>query len=222
MGVGNRFYGGYTGEDIAQPYGQAKLGNEHIGPLVTRGIVLDILELKISQGETSALSQAEGGQTILVDNYRITVDDIEKAMKRHKIKKVRPGDVVLFRTGWPWTVHETFVDSADGATKSRYAQLNPGPYLAECKWLAAHRPAIVGADTWAFEVLGNPVIEHAFPCHQLLLTKEGIRIAEAFNLEGLADDGIAEFVFMYNPEYAKGATAGNAAPFAMANPPRRD
>jgi kynurenine formamidase len=56
----------------------------------------------------------------------------------------------------------------------------PGIYLREARWLASHRPAIVGADNWAVEVAGNPVVgTNVFPVHQELLTHFGIRIGEA-------------------------------------------
>ena len=43
IGVGNVFYNGYRmNENVAQT-GTLKLGMEHVGPFVTRGIVVDVL-----------------------------------------------------------------------------------------------------------------------------------------------------------------------------------
>ena len=46
VGVGPVFYGGHRGPDIAETWGTNKLGAENMGPVVTKGIMLDILALK--------------------------------------------------------------------------------------------------------------------------------------------------------------------------------
>ncbi len=54
--------------------------------------------------------------------------------------------------------------------------------------------------------------------HQLLLVKHGIRIGESILTDDLVDDGVSEFVFMYSPQNARGATAGSTPPVALAQP----
>ncbi|MEX2291750.1 MAG: cyclase family protein [Mycobacteriales bacterium] len=211
LGVGATFYNGFQGPDIAEPWGTSKLGNEHMGPIVTRGVLLDILGLKLEAGDEAALSTNTAGEPTLFDSYRITLEDIRAAMERGRIRSIEPGDVVLFRTGWNKVVGE----------RERYLSAEPGIYLREARWLAARRPAIVGSDAWGFELLGNEdVIEAAFPVHQELLAKEGIRIGEAIITDELAADGVHEFVYLYTPQYAKGATAGSSPPAALAQPKR--
>ena len=80
------FYGGHRGPDIAETWGTSKLGAENMGPVVTRGIMLDILALKLDQGATADMSTTTNGKPLLVDNYRITVEDIEAAMRRQRIR----------------------------------------------------------------------------------------------------------------------------------------
>ena len=211
IGVGATFYNGFQGPEIAESWGTNKLGNEHMGPIVTRGLLLDVLGLKLDAGEESSLSTAGNGKPVLKDNYRITVEDLQAAMERGGIAGIEPGDVVLLRTGWNQVINET----------DRYLSAEPGPYLRESRWLAARRPAIVGSDTWGFEVLGNEVVQAAFPVHQELLVKEGVRIGESIVTDELAADEVYEFVYIYTPQYAKGATAGSTPPAALAQPGKR-
>lgn len=209
IGVGATFYNGFQGPDIATPTGTTRLGNEHMGPIVTRGILLDVLGLKLAQGATEALSESADGDPVLLDNYRITIADLEAAAAQGGIRRIHPGDVVLLRTGW---------NKVARSEPERYLAQEPGIYLAEGRYLADRRPAIIGSDSWGLEVLGNPVVQAAFPVHQELLVKNGIRIGEGIITDELAADGVYEFVYLTTPQYAKGATAGNAPPAALGQP----
>lgn len=212
VGVGPMFYNGYTGPDIAETWGTSALGNENMGPIITRGVILDVLGLKQEQGATDAYFTLEG-HAILNGDYRITVEDIEGAMRRGKIPSIHPGDVVLFRTGW----HRL----AD-LDPERYLAEEPGIYLREARYLAQFRPAIIGGDAWALETLNPDVTQgNAFPVHQLLLGRYGIRIGEGMITDALVRDGITKFVFIVTPQMARGATAGNTPPAGLAQPQRQ-
>jgi hypothetical protein len=212
VGVGATFYNGFQGPDIAARFGTTKLGTEHMGPIVTRGVLLDIVGMKVDEGASGDLFTAADGAQVLRDNYRITVEDIEAAMDRGRIRAILPGDVVLFRTGWTHLVR---------TDPTRFLAQEPGIYLREARWLAARRPAIIGGDTWGLEVLDPAVTEgNAFPVHQELLVKHGIRIGESMVTDALAEDGVFEFVYGVTPQYALGATAGNTPPFALGQPGR--
>ena len=89
---------------------------------------------------------------------------------------------------------------------SRYASMRlPTPSLP------------IASDSWALEVVGNTTLgPNAFPCHQLLLARWGIRIGEGVISDGLAEDGVHEFVYFYSPMVAEGATAGGTPPVALA------
>lgn len=227
IGVGPVFYGGHRGPAIAETWGTNKLGNENMGPIVTRGILLDILGLKLAQGDTANLSTASNGKPLLKDNYRITLEDIEAAMARERVDPPEPGDVVLLRTGWNQLLNPKDPANPDDPAHplhpdhARFLAMQPGIYLREARALAVDRPAIIGADTWALEVIGNPVSDgNAFPVHQELLTHHGIRIGESINTDALAADGVYEFVFIVTPQFALGATAGNTPPAALGQPKR--
>lgn len=222
IGVRGRFYNGFTAAQLMAdgPSGAAVLGQEHVNPFITRGILLDVLSVKVAQGKDLGAPVLVGKELkpILADSYRITIDDLKAAMKWGGIKEIRPGDVVIIRTGW------THLFGTDTSLRTRYIGAEPGIYLAEARWLAQFRPAMVASDSPALEVLPAPAPWtglQLFPVHQELLTHHGIRIGEAFRSEDLAKDRVYEFVFFYTPQRAKGATASNTAPAALGYPGSR-
>ncbi|MQA04564.1 MAG: cyclase family protein [Streptosporangiales bacterium] len=218
LGADDYFYNGNRGRDIAKGWGTTKLGNEHMGPIVTRGVLLDILGVKIANGDDGDLAEpASNGKPLLKENYRITLEDIKAAMDMGGIDEILPGDVVLFRTGWNQLLAERDPKDIERWEASKGL---PGPYLREARWLGERRPAIVGSDSWALEVVGNDVNNDgsAFPVHQELLMRYGVRIGESMVSDGLADDEVYEFVYIVTPQYAEGATAGNTPPAALAQP----
>jgi kynurenine formamidase len=216
IGVGPVFYGGHRGPDIAESWGTSRLGNEHAGPIVTRGILLDVLGLKLVQGATDVLETAPNGAPHLAATYRITLEDLDAAMRRARIRTIKRGDVVLIRTGWNQLLEQ---HAAGHPSHQTYLKSEPGIYLREARWLASHRPAIVGADTWALEVVGHEVTgSNVFPVHQELLTHFGVRIGEAIAMDRLAEDRVFEFVYVVTPQFALGATAGNSPPCALGRP----
>ncbi|MCP3803447.1 cyclase family protein [Allokutzneria sp. A3M-2-11 16] len=222
IGYGEYFYNGHRGPDIDQLYGTSKLGAEHAGPIVTRGVLLDILGLKLAKGDNRALGRpAANGKPVLASNYRITVEDIKQAMEFGHIHRFEPGDAIVFRTGWNQLLHRVNrqPNPAD-ITRWGGAEGLPGIYLREARYLAQFRPALIGSDTWALEVAGNVANNDgtAFPVHQDLIMRFGIRIGESIVLDGLARDRVHDFVYIVTPQFAEGATCGNTPPAALGCP----
>lgn len=60
--------------------------------------------------------------------------------------------------------------------------------------------------------------EPAFPVHQERMVKHGIGIGEGISADELAADGVDELASLTTPQYAQGATAGNAPPAALGQP----
>lgn len=207
-GVGATFYNALRGPDLARTWGTTALDTPSWGPpLCTRGLILDVLGLKEATGGAD-LVEADGS-LILADDYRVTVEDLQGALARQALPSPRPGDALLIRTGWNRLIE---------ADPRRYLRHNPGPYLRECRWLAAFRPALVGADTWAFETIAPAVRgDNVSPCHQELFMRFGIRIAESLRLDDLAAAGVDRFVFCHSPQRARGAIAASSPPMALAN-----
>ncbi len=208
-GVANTFYNGFKGDEIAETWGSNRLGTDGLFPIVTRGVLLDVLSYKLDAGG-SDVDIAPNGQPHLRSNYRITVEDLEGALERAALSTpIEPGDVIVIRTGWRQLI-ETAPD--------RYINdLVPGPFLRETRWLASFRPAVIGIDVWAYGSL-DPELDGGRPCicHQELFMRFGIRIGEALPSDVLVDAGITEFVFCFNAQRVRGAVAGNSPPFALA------
>ncbi len=210
---GGWFYNDNYASDIITPTGTSKLGNETMGPLVTRGVIVDIVGMKVAAGATDDFFVAGNGQPVLRDNYRITIDDIEHALARQRVRRpIGAGDVPILHTGWTHLVR----DAPD-----RYLAQEPGIYLAEARYFADRRVAMVAGDTWGLEVLDPAVTSgFAFPCHQELFGKTGVRIGESFVTDGPIADHAYEGVLIATPENVPGATCGSSPPAFLGQPGR--
>ena len=191
IGVGDIFYNGNNRADFAKPDGFTKLGIENVGPLVTRGVLVDVAAYK-------GVGRLEGG-------YEITLADLRGALEKQRME-VRSGDVVILHTGWGslWKVD----NAAFGATA-------PGIGLEAAQCLVEREVVLIGADTWSMEVVPNPNPDLQFPVHQLLIPRNGIYIFENLLTEELARDRVYEFAFFFAPLRLKGATGSPANPLAI-------
>ena len=191
IGVGDLFYNGNRGSDFAKPEGLSKLGVENVGPLVTRGVLVDVAAYK--------------GRPMLDGGYEVTLADLEGALKRQNIA-IRSGDAVFIHTGW---------GSLWLKDNARFIQNAPGIGVAAAQYLVEKEIVLAGADTWAVEVAPNPDSTLAFPVHQLFIPKNGIYIFENLATEELARDSVYEFAFMFAPLRLKGATGSPGNPLAI-------
>jgi|GEM_PF-773024 len=212
IGVGDVFYGGYRGSQIATPLGTSALGNETMGPIMARAVIYDVVGLKVAQGKTDDFFVAPNGMPVLRDNYRITLDDMQACLRRQRVEQVGAGDVPIMHTGWTHLVR---------ADPGRYLMQEPGIYLEEARYFADRRVALVATDTWGLEVL-DPLVtnNNAFPVHQVLITKEGIRIGESFVTDSAIADNCYEGVLVATPENVPGATCGSTPPVLLGQPGR--
>lgn len=190
IGIGGQFYNGATIPEVAGSYGVKKLGIEHVKPIFTRGIVLDIAAVR-------------GGP--MNAGEEISVADLKAAMDRQGVGEPNEGDVVLIHTGWGrhWIV--------DNAT---YNAGCPGIGLEAAAYLVERGVAVVGSDTWPVEVIPNPDPNLAFPVHQEFIAKNGIFIHENVATERLIEAGVSEFAYIFSPMPIKGATGSAGAPLA--------
>jgi kynurenine formamidase len=191
LGVGDIFYNGNDRALFSRPEGLAKLGIENVGPIVTRGVLVDVAAFK--------------GVARLDGDYEITLADLHGTLERQRTQ-IRSGDVVIVHTGWGslWNV-----DNAAFVANS------PGVGLEAAQYLVEREVVLVGSDTWATEVVPNPNSELQFPVHQLLIPRNGIYIFENLLTEELARDRVYEFAFFFAPLKLKGATGSPANPLAI-------
>jgi kynurenine formamidase len=191
FGIGDLFYNGNNRRDFAQAEGLMKLGIENVGPLVTRGVLIDIAKYK--------------GVQQLQPNYEITPADLRGALQQEKLE-IHSGDAVLINTGW---------GSLWMKDNQKYGQTCPGIGVSAAQFLADAEVTLVGADNWSVEVNPNPNASLGAPVHQLLLTRNGIYLHENLNTADLARDGVYEFAYIFVPVPLKGATGSPGSPIAI-------
>jgi kynurenine formamidase len=160
-----------------------------VPPILRRGVLLDIA--------------AAAGLDVLPADFEIAPAHLDAAVRATGVG-IRPGDVVLLRTGWARYFRDPrkFISQVHG----------PGPALAGAQWLSGRGVFAAGSDTVAFEKVPDP----AMPVHVHLLVEQGIHIIECLNLEELAKAAVKEFLFVALPLKLEGATGSPVRPIAVA------
>lgn len=187
---GDSFYNCFKLKDIGTRSGFKKLGVEHIGSLITRGVLVDVAGLK--------------GVDLLPTSYNITPEDLQQALAKSN-QKLMPGDTVIIRTGWSKLM---------GKENQRYGSQNPGIGIAAGQWLVAQNPMMIASDTCCVEVRPSEP-GHNLPIHAMMIIQHGIYLLENLVLEQLAAAGASEFAFIVQPLKIKGGTGSAVAPIAI-------
>jgi kynurenine formamidase len=204
-GDDDHWYNGFRERDWGGNWGPRKCDAATIPPIVARGVLIDVAGFK--------------NVDALPSNYPIGVDDLRGALQRQKTE-LKPGDVVLIRTGTLRYWNET------GADHAKLAQHDSsGITLEAAKWLVEqHGAMLIASDTSGLEYSPKPsdVPEHRkkygsfMPVHTYLLIEQGVHIGEFHNLEDLAKEEVYEFCYFCTTAKIKGSTAGFALrPVAM-------
>ena len=161
--------------------GARRLGADQIGPLVSRGVLLDI-------ARAAGVDRLEGG-------YALTPDDLKRAESLGNVT-VEPGDIVLLRTGQMRLLHE--------GDKWGYAISTAGPSLKTVEWFHSRGVAAVATDNLSFEVYPCEVDGLALPVHMLHIVEMGLVQGQNFDLEALSEscaaDGRYSFLLVAAPE----------------------
>ncbi|MFT3764126.1 MAG: cyclase family protein [Minicystis sp.] len=123
------FYNQFTGAETVTPNGLLHLGVEHVKPLVTRGVLLDIKRYA-NGGQAMA-----PGQAVTMDMVRTTL-----AGQRMKESDIKVGDVVLVYTGW----EEKYPLGQNAYYFPTGSLSEPGINLEVAIWLADKGVASVG------------------------------------------------------------------------------
>jgi len=189
--VRDQTYNGYRLPDIVEDYGTNKLGIDTLPQIVTRGVLLDIARLR-------GVAHLEPGDVI-------TVDDAEKAAEAAGVS-LRPGDAVLFHTGW---------GSLWGVDNERYASGEPGPGVDLGGWLAEQRIALTGCDTWSYGAYPPEDPQQPFVVPQVLNVRHGIVVVENLRLADAAAAGLREFMLVISHAKIRGATGAWVCPLAI-------
>ena len=188
------FYNGFTTAEMNAGTGLRQLGIEHLKPILTRGVLVDLPAYKNTE-------RLEGG-------YEVTLADVRGALARQGIAEssIAPGDAVLFRYGWAqlWR------------TPAEYnAARLPGIGVEVAAWLVERKIVATGGDTSTNEVSPSRGQGVVIPVHQELMMKNGIFNIENMTFEELAADRAYEFLFIATPIRFKGATGSPLRPLAI-------
>ena len=192
IGIDNLYYNCNRSNDFAATDGLKKLGVENVPAIATRGVLLDM--------------SAYFNSDIVKEGTAFNRAEIEGAMKRQGIKSIEKGDVVLFYTGWLKLL---------GKDNKRFGSAAPGLGRDGAKYLASLGVAIVGSDTWSFEVVPFEKDAGVFEVHQILIPLNGIHILENINTEEMVKDQAWEFLFTLGPARITGGVQAIVNPIAI-------
>ncbi len=204
---GRTLYNNIPASSITEA-GASRLGVHLVSTLISRGVLLDVARAK--------------GVEILEPGYPISPDDLDAAQTLAGLE-VRPGDVVLVRTGQPAHLALPGRPGLGGAEPTRdllaYWSPAPGLTMATAEWFHAHDVAAVAIDTPALEVLPCEDPDLFLPVHILHLVEMGMTQGQNWFLDELAeacaDDGRYEFLLDATPLPFTNALGSPVAPVAL-------
>lgn len=189
---------GYNGEIFNRYRAHDHLGSRHWRvsgadrhpPILARGVLLDVAALH--------------GVDILPTSYGIGPDDLADCARQQRVE-IRPGDVVLVRTGrmrlWP--------------DAELYLRDEPGITLEGARFLAEKGAVLIGSDTLGLEQRPSADPDNWNVVHCFLLAEAGVTIMEVANLEAVSAERIYEFAFFGACIRFRGATGAPIRPVIM-------
>jgi kynurenine formamidase len=183
----DHLYGGHPQETIRSTTGAQRCGAEKLGPIISRGVLLDVArDREWHKGDAIGADQLEAARAVA----GVTIE---------------AGDVVLIRTGWL---------GRTGHSAAAYFDGEPGLDITAARWLADTELATIAVDNFAVEPIPFPEGE-VFPIHQFLLRDRGIAPIEGIVLDELATLADGPFLFAGLPLPLVGSTATPLHPVAI-------
>jgi kynurenine formamidase len=193
IGDEDRWHGGSAQTDLGD-FGPLIGDATEIPPLWCRGVLYDV--------------PGHRGIAALPAGDPVTADEL-LAIEEATGVRAGEGDVALVRTGylsvWP---------DPDRLAEHRGA----GPDISAARLLLERGVVATGTDTETYEVQpapdrGEPA--NPQPVHTLMLIEHGVYLLESLDLEGLAEAGVREFLFVALPLAIRGATGSMVDPVAV-------
>jgi kynurenine formamidase len=186
-------FGDGDATEIRTERGWTFAGIETVPPIVTRGILVDV----VGRRDGRPLGGSD----------EVTVADVDDALLATGAT-VRKGDAVLIRTG---KIREL------ATARDTFLAAQPGIGVDAAIHLADAGMALLGSDTGGTEP--QPVRDWSRTVHVELLTRRGIHLIEWMDLETLASTlaarGRNEFLFVALPLRITGATGSWIRPIAV-------
>ncbi|MFP3991760.1 cyclase family protein [Streptomyces sp. E11-3] len=191
-----KLYNGRPADTITAHTGAQFSGIDKTGPVVSRGVLLDVARAK--------------GLDRLPGDHAVTPEDLAEAEEFAGVA-VRSGDIVLVRTGQM----QVYL----AGDKHAYGYPSPGLSVRTPEWFHARDVAAVANDTLTFEIF-PPEIENLWlPVHALDLVEMGMLQGQNFQLEELstacAQESRYTFLLSAMPEPFVGGTGTPVAPVAV-------
>lgn len=193
---GGRIYNGRPAGSITAHGRAAFSGVDKAGPIVSRGVLLDVARAR-------GVQRLDGG-------HAVTAEDLDAAEELAGTT-VRAGDILLVRTGQI----QRYLEGDSHA----YAHPSPGLSIHTPEWFHARDVAAVANDTLTFEIV-PPEIENLWlAVHALDLVEMGMPQGQNWNLEELstvcAQERRYAFLLTATPEPFVGGVGAPVAPVAV-------
>ena len=198
VSYGGTLYNGVPAESVTAR-GSTVLGIEQVSSLTGRGVLLDVAGAR-------GVERLGGGEVI-------SAADLDGAAERAGVD-IRPGDIVLIRTGWMQVLH-----GGDRDTYTGFTEGSPGPGLEAVEWFHHHDVAAVATDTYIFEVFPSEDPDAMLAVHLLDIVDMGLTQGQNWDLEELsadcASDGRYAFLLEASPQPFVGAVGSPVNPVAV-------
>jgi kynurenine formamidase len=181
-------YNGYSSSTVTSR-GAARCGIDTVGPIVTRGVLLDL----VPEGQR----WMEAGEYVGIDRLRDHLQRVGVTLEA--------GDALLIRTGWldKWR--------AGMADESAWPGLD-----ADCaEWLTERDLVLIGADNVGVEAFPSSDPLCHVPLHVSLLRGHGVFFCELLDLADLASAQRSTFLFVVAPLNLVGGVGSPVAPVAV-------
>ncbi|WKK21268.1 cyclase family protein [Streptomyces olivoreticuli] len=193
---GGKIYNGRPASSVTAHGGAACHGIEKMRHVVSRGVLLDVARVH--------------GVERLATGYAVGPEDLDAAEELAGVT-VRPGDIVLVRTGQ--------IQAYLAGDRQAYGHPSPGLSFRTPEWFRARDVAAVANDTLTFEIIPPEIDGLWLPVHALDLVEMGMPQGQNWNLEELsracAEEGRYAFLLSATPEPFTGGAGSPVAPVAI-------
>jgi kynurenine formamidase len=190
FGYNGRIYNNFEVTKHLGSRGWSVCGAEKHPPIIARGIMLDIAGML--------------GLDVLPPSHGISAKELDDCLK-HQAVELRPGDVVLLRTGkmQHWLDTPKFLSDIPGLTREG------------AEFLCKSGAIMIGADNLTLEQVPSTEPGNYLPVHCYMLAEAGVIIMEMAQLDELATEKLYEFAFFGACLKLRGATGSPMRPMAM-------
>jgi len=186
----DKLYNGFETAEHMTSHGVTRNSIDNVPFLVGRGVLLDVAGWK-------GVDHLELGE-------RVTASDLDACAAAQQVE-IRPGDILMVRTGWinVFASDRVLFDTGE-----------PGIDETTLPWLRKHDVVAVGADNLAVEVLDS-IPPDDLPIHRIGIRDLGLYLMELMDLNELAADEVYESLLIVAPLQISGGAGSPVNPIAI-------